>query len=229
MEWGAVELFRATREPHYLDEAKHYALLAADESWMGKEQTGHYQYYPFMNVGHFRLYDQVDRKFKRTLAGYYRQGIERCVNAGQKNPYRVGVPFIWCSNNLLTALVTQCLMYERMTGDTQFHGFAQQQRDWLLGRNPWGYTMFTEIGAVCPRDPHLMTHQITKRPVVGGLVDGPVYDRIFRSLKGVSIIEPDPLGPFQGQAVFHDDYHDYSTDEPTMDGTASAILMFALL
>ena len=62
-----------------------------------------------------------------------------------------------------------------------------------------------------------------------GLVDGPVYERIFKSLKGVSIVEPDPLASFQGQAVFHDDYHDYSTDEPTMDGTASAILMFALL
>jgi len=42
-------------------------------------------------------------------------------------------------------------------------------------------------------------------------------------------MEPDPLAAFQGQAVFHDDYHDYSTDEPTMDGTASAILMFSLL
>jgi len=26
----------------------------------------------------------------------------------RKNPYGVGVPFIWCSNNLLAALVTQC-------------------------------------------------------------------------------------------------------------------------
>jgi len=120
-------------------------------------------------------------------------------------------------------------MYERMTGDATYHEFAVKQSDWLMGRNPWGYTMFTEIGLVCPRDPHLMTRQITKRPVPGGLVDGPVYDRIFTSLKGVSIVEPDPLAPFQGQAVFHDDYHDYSTDEPTMDGTASAILMFTLL
>jgi hypothetical protein len=182
-----------------------------------------------MNVGHFRLYDLVDRNSKKVLARYYRDGIERCVAAGQKNPYRVGVPFIWCSNNLLAALGTQCLLYERMTGDVRYHDFAMKQVDWLLGRNPWGYTMFTEIGDVSPHDPHLMTRQITKRPVPGGLVDGPVYERIFKSLKGVSIVEPDPLAPFHGQAVFHDDYHDYSTDEPTMDGTASAILLFALL
>ncbi len=228
MEWGAAELFRATHEQRYLTEAKHYAELAGSESWMGKEQTGHYQYYPFMNVGHFRLYDLVDHGFKKKLAGYYREGIERCIQAGDKNPYRIGVPFIWCSNNLTTALATQCLLYERMTGDQRYHDFAARQRDWLLGRNPWGYTMFTEIGPKSPRDPHLMTMQLLKRAVRGGLVDGPVYDRIFKSLKGVAITEPDPLAAFQGQAVFHDDVQDYSSNEPTMDGTASAIMLWAL-
>jgi endoglucanase len=229
MEWGAAELFRATGEKRFLEDAKRYAKLAADEGWMGKEQTGHYQYYPFMNVGHFRLYDLVDADFKKLLASYYRAGIDRCVAVGEKNPYRVGVPFIWCSNNLLTALVTQCLLYERMTGDRQYRQFAAKQCDWLLGRNPWGTTMFTEIGSEFPTDVHLMTVQLLKRPVRGGLVDGPVYERIFKSLKGVSITQPDPFAAFQGEAVYHDDVKDYSTNEPTMDGTASAILMFALL
>jgi hypothetical protein len=228
MEWGAAELFRATGQRQYLDDARRYANLAAAESWMGREQTGHYQYYPFMNAGHFRLYDLVDRKFKQTLAGYYREGLERCVRAGDKNPYRIGVPFIWCSNNLTAALATQCLLYELMTGDARYHEFAAKQRDWLLGRNPWGYSMFTEVGSVFPRDSHLMTMQLTKRPVRGGLVDGPVYERIFNSLKGVAITEPDPLAMFQGPAVYHDDVQDYASNEPTMDGTASAILLWAL-
>jgi len=228
MEWGAAELYRATRERRYLDEAKHYARLATDESWMGKEQTGHYQFYPFMNLGHYRLCDLVDREFKKILAGYYRDGLERCVRAGEKNPYRVGVPFIWCSNNLLTALVTQGLLYERMTGDTRYCEFTAKQRDWLLGRNPWGTTMFTEIGSEFPTEVHLMTVVLLKRPVRGGLVDGPVYERIFKSLKGVSITGPDPFAAFQGEAVYHDDVKDYSSNEPTMDGTAAAVLMFAL-
>src|SRR5580765_7861917 len=181
-----------------------------------------------MNVGHFRLHGLVDRSFQRVLAGYYRAGIEKCVAAGRRNPFSAGVPFIWCSNNLMVALVTQCLLYEQMSADHQFSEFATKQRDWLLGRNPWGYTMFTGIGQVFPKDPHLMTVQLAKRSVTGGLVDGPVYERIFKSLKGVSIREPDPLAAFQGQAVYHDDVNDYSSNEPTMDGTASAILMFVL-
>ena len=231
MEWGAAELFRATSEGKYLSDAIRYARIAADESWMGKEQTKHYQYYPFMNLGHFRLYDLVDRNTRKLLAGYYRSGLEKCAGAAEKNPYRIGVPFIWCSNNLVVALATQALLYERMTGDPRYHEFAAKQSDWLLGRNPWGFSMFTGIpeNGVFPKDVHLMTNAILKRQVRGALVDGPVYRRIFLALKGVSITEPDSLAAFQDEmAVYHDDIKDYSTNEPTMDGTASAILLWVL-
>jgi endoglucanase len=227
MEWGGAELFRATGERRYVDNARRYAQLAASDTWMGRKQAKHYHFYPFMNVGHFRLHDLVDAEFQQILAGYYRDGITRCVRAGDDNPYRVGVPFIWCSNNLVVALVTQCHFYERMTRDTRFRGFAARNRDWLLGRNPWGYTMFTEIGSVFPKDVHLQTTKLTGRRVRGGLVDGPVYGRIFRSQLGVSITQPDPLASFQDErAVYHDDIKDYASNEPTMDGTASAILMW---
>lgn len=136
MEWGAAELFRATHEPRYLADGQRYAQIAADDGWMGREQTGHYQYYPFMNAGHFRLYDLVDRKGKKDLAGYYRAGLERCVQAGEKNPYRIGVPFIWCSNNLVAVLVTQCLLDERMTGDGRFCDFTARQLTGRSGATP---------------------------------------------------------------------------------------------
>lgn len=231
MEWGAAELFRATKDPRYLRDAKRYALLARDESWMGKDEAGHYQYYPFMNIGHFRLYDLVDARTKKQLANFYREQIERCLKRGETNPYRIGVPFIWCSNNLVVALATQSLLYERMTGDSRYRQFTAKQIDWLLGRNPWGVSMFTGIPAdgVYPKDVHLFTNALMKKMVRGGLVDGPVYRKVFQSLRGVSIREPDPLAAFQDErAVYHDDINDYSTNEPTMDGTASAILLWAL-
>lgn len=231
MEWGAAELFRATGEKNYLVDAVRYAWLAGDESWMGKDQTKHYQYYPFMNLGHFRLFDLVDAHTRRQLAAYYENGLERSVRAALKNPYQIGVPFIWCSNNLLVALSTQAAVYERMTGKRTYHEFAAKQSDWLLGRNPWGVSMFTGIPAdgTFPKDVHLMTNAILKRQVRGALVDGPVYRRIFLALKGVSVSEPDPLAAFQDDlAVYHDDLKDYSTNEPTMDGTASAILLWLL-
>lgn len=229
MEWGAAELFRATSQDRYLAEAKRYAQLAASQSWMGHSQTKHYQFYPYCNLGHFRLWELVEPNDRRILAGYYREGIERCMQAGQGNPYAVGVPFIWCSANLTVALATQCILYERMTGDKRYREFAAAQRDWLLGRNPWGYTLVTEAGSVFPTGVHLQTTRLTGRRVRGGLVDGPVYEHIFKSLRGVSITEPDPMAEFQdARAVYHNDFHDYATNEPTMDGAASAILLWAL-
>jgi endoglucanase len=189
MEWGAAELFRATRDARYLRDARRYALLAGSESWMGKQEAGHYQYYPFMNVGHFRLYDLVDARTKKQLAGFYREGIEQAVKQGSSNPYRIGVPFIWCSNNLTVALATQIALYERMTGDRRYREFNAKQFDWLLGRNPWGISMFTGIPANgnYPRDVHLFTNALLKRMVRGGLIDGPVYRKVFQSLRGGSI------------------------------------------
>ena len=231
MEWGAAELFRATREANYLRDAKRYASIAATESWMGKDEAGHYQYYPFMNVGHFRLYDLVDAVTKKRLASFYREQIERCLERGKMNPYGIGVPFIWCSNNLIVALTTQCLLYERMTGDKRYRQFAAKQSDWLMGKNPWGISMFTGIPSdgVYPKDVHLFTNALLKKMVRGGLVDGPVYRKVFQSLRGVFIREPDPFAAFQDdRAVYHDDINDYSTNEPTMDGTASAILLWTM-
>jgi hypothetical protein len=230
MEWGAAELFRATRVVRYLRDAKRYAALAGAESWMGKQETGHYQFYPFMNVGHFRLYYLVEPRLQKQLAWFYREGIERTVAQGRTNPYEIGVPFIWCSNNLTVALATQGALYERMTGDRRYREFTAKQFDWLLGRNPWGISMFTGIPAngTFPRDVHLFPNALLKQMVRGGLVDGPVYRKVFQSLRGVFIREPDPFAAFQDErAVYHDDINDYSTNEPTMDGTASAILMWA--
>lgn len=232
MEWGAAELFRATGDAHYRDDAIRYAKLATIEGWFDQEKIGHYQYYPFMNVGHFRLYDLVDQDMQKELAGYYRRQIDACVKRAKANPYRVGAPFVWCSNNFAVALATECVFYERMTGDKQYRSLAANERDWLLGRNPWGFSMFTEIpvSGTFPRDVHLFGTAVLKKPVRGGLVDGPVARSIFGSLKGVSIREPDPLAAFQDErAVYHDDIDDYSTNEPTMDGTASAILMWAVM
>jgi endoglucanase len=232
MEWGAAELFRATRDQRYLRDAKRYAVLAGSESWMGKTEAGHYQYYPFMNIGHFRLYDLVDTRTKKQLAEFYREGNERAAKQRVTNPYGIGVPFIWCSNNLVVALATQGLVYQRMTGDGRYGQSVAKQIDWLLGRNPWGVSMFTGIpkNGSYPRDVHLFPNVLMKRMVTGGLVDGPVYRKVFQSLRGVSIKEPDPFAMFQDErAVYHDDVNDYSTNEPTMDGTAAAILLFALL
>ena len=230
MEWGAAELYTNTKDETYLEDGKRYAKLAGTVSWMDKEDAEHYRYYPFVNVGHYALYQHADEETKKELAQYYREGIEQTVARGRKNAFSIGVPFIWCSNNLSVALITQIILYEEMTGDLQFHDFMLAQRDWLLGRNPWGTSMFMNIPRTgeYPEDVHTSVWYLTREEVPGGLVDGPVYASVYNSLTGLHLAEPDEFEEFQTEhVVYHDDFGDYSTNEPTMDGTAGAIFMMA--
>ena len=231
MEWGAAELYKATGEKKYLEDAIDYAKKAnTSTSWMDLEFAEHYRYYPFVNVGHFSLFDIADDEIKKTLASYYRTGIEQCLERSLSNPYLVGVPFIWCSNNLVSALITQIILYERMTGDTQFHPLLDVQRDWLFGTNSWGTSMFTGIprDGEYPLDVHTSVWMMTHIESPGGLVDGPLLKSTHDKQLGIVYAEEDEFGHVQnGVVLYHDDNGDYATNEPTMDGTADAILMMA--
>ena len=232
MEWGAAELYRATGDEKYLDYARDFAIRAGAVSWMPLDTAEHYKYYPFVNIGHYALYDLVDNDFKKLLSDYYRMGIEATVKRAGKNVYNVGVPFIWCSNNLLTSLITQIILYEEMTSDFTYHDFMTDQVNWLFGVNPWGTSMFTGIpdGGEYPLDVHTSIWALTGKKVTGGLVDGPVYSTIFNSLKGIALSDEDEFTDFQNDyVVYHDDISDYSTNEPTMDGTAGSMIMMSYL
>jgi len=238
MEYAAAELYKATKNRSYLVDAIRYSRIAATTSWMefqdstmGEKMSRHYQMYPFTNVGHFALYPLVDRKTKADLAGYYRSGIERITARAKTNPYGVGVPFLWCSNYLVVAFITQVHLYELMTGDKRFQKAAIDHRDWLFGRNPWGTSMFEGLpgGGEFPEDTHLPTVQLLRKQVRGGLVDGPIAAQTYNGLIGLTLTKPDEFAMFQPRdVVYHDDVGDYSTNEPTMDGTADAILVMAL-
>jgi hypothetical protein len=231
MEWGAAELYKQTREAVYLEEAKAYARMIGTTSWMGADTARHYEYYPFMNMGHYALYPNVDPGFQDTLAGYYREGIDKVWARGEDNPYHFGVPFIWCSNNLVSAFINHLILYERMTGDARYHTFMLENRDWLLGRNPWGVSAFVGIpveGGNTPLYPHSPPADITGKPITGGINDGPVYTSIFSQLQGLRLTREDKYAPFQSElAVYHDDLGDYSTNEPTLDGTAEALVFMS--
>jgi len=229
MEWGAAELYKMTGEERYLEEAKSYAERINTVSWMGKDTARHYEYYPFMNLGHYALYPLVGEAFQDTLAGYYRKGLEAVRRRAAQNPYRIGYPFIWCSNNLASALITQALLYERMTGDATYRPMALEVRDWLLGRNPWGVSQFIGIPAdgVTSQDPHDSIAYLTGREVTGGLLDGPLYTETHRR-HNIGLFEADEYAEFQSDlVVFHDDLGDYSTNEPTLDGTAETLFWLA--
>jgi endoglucanase len=206
--------------------------------WLGKDTAKHYQWYPFINIGHYETAKLMKKGFSKpdskvnykTVIGYYKQGIQRVWNKAKSNAFYRGVPFIWCSNNLTTSFAIQCYWYKQLTGDKTFSELEQANFDWLFGCNPWGTSMVYGLPSWgdTPVDPHSAFTHLKNYPIDGGLVDGPVYGSIYKSLIGITLYQPDEYATFQSDlAVYHDDYGDYSTNEPTMDGTASLIYLLA--
>lgn len=215
-----------------LNEAMSYARQEPLTPWLGNDTAKHYQWYPFINLGHYELAKRLKGKQKDSITGYYKQGIEAVWNKAKQNAFYRAVPFIWCSNNLTAAFATQCIWYKQLTGDKQFEELEQANLDWLLGCNPWGTSMIYGLPANSdtPTDPHSSFTHIGKYPIDGGLVDGPVYTSIYRGLIGITLYAEDEYALFQSDlAVYHDDYGDYSTNEPTMDGTASLLYLLSTM
>ena len=220
MELAGVEMYRLTGDRKFLLEAVEYGRQEPVTPWMGADSARHYQWYPFMNMGHAHLAAQGREEFVRNL----RSGIARVWDRAQGSPFLFGVPGTWCSNNLTAALLSQCILYRQITGDRTYEEMEGALRDWLLGCNPWGVSMIVELpkGGVYPTQPHSFIINYKLGNTTGGLVDGPVYDTIFGSLLGVNTEGGINYERFQpGRLVYHDSTHDYSTNEPTMDGTAS--------
>lgn len=213
-----------------LDSAYSYAKQEPITPWLGKDTAHHYQWYPFINIGHYELTKQLKDKRRDTIINFYKEGIQRVWNKAKQNAFYRGVPFIWCSNNLTVSFAIQCYWYQQLTNDKQFAELEQANFDWLFGCNPWGTSMVYGLPSWgdTPVDPHSAFTHLKNYPIDGGLVDGPVYTSIFKNLIGLTLYDADEYAPFQSElAVYHDDYGDYSTNEPTMDGTASLIYLLA--
>ncbi len=220
----------ATGKKANLTTALSYAQQESITPWITKDTANHYQYYPFVNVGHYELAKQTTGSAKTQLINYYKQGIIQVWNRAKNNAFYRGVPFIWCSNNLTVAFTQQCLWYKELSGDTTFSELEQANFDWLFGCNPWGTSMVFGLPnwADTPQDPHSAFTHLKNFSIDGGLVDGPVYSSIYKNLIGIQLANDDEYANFQSDlVVYHDDYGDYSTNEPTMDGTASLIYLLA--
>ncbi len=217
---------------YYLNEAIKFIELEPVVPWIGKDTARHYQWYPFVNLAHYFVAIKSDSITRKRIVDYYQKGLELIKEKAENNPFKIGIPFIWCSNNLIASLLTQFRLYHLLSGDEKFLELEAAHRDWLFGCNPWGTSMivgFPEWGDY-PEDPHSAFSAVYNYKINGGLIDGPVYSSIFNNLIGIRLHEPDEYEEFQTDyIVYHDDYGDYSTNEPTLDGTVSLLMYLSFL
>jgi endoglucanase len=232
MEWAAANLYKISGKKQFLKDARRYARIIGSWSWMERDTASHYEMYPFVNMGHYALWQVGTARDKKEVIAYYKQNLQNIQQRAGENPYGVGHLFIWCSNNLAAAVATQAMLYEEMTGSKKYRPLLQNHVDWLLGLNPWNSSMITEIPerADTPLDVHMPFWRLQKKPIKGSLVDGPLWSTIHENMLGITLSEADEYAHLQPPHIkYMDDWADYSTNEPTLDGSAELLLILTWL
>ena len=228
LELAAAQLFQLTGKEKFQKEARFWGKQEPVSPWIKNDTAGHYESYPFVNLGHHFLIQNKNDDF----ANFYNEGLKLLHERGKNDPFLNGLPFLWCSNNLVAAAITQAKLYRQETGDAEFEEMEAALRDWLFGCNPWGTAMICGLPGVedSPVYPHSSYTVLLGGTTPGGLVDGPIDAQRQKNQIGIVLQNPDEYAAFNnGIAVYHDDIGDYSTNEPTMDGTASLSFYLASL
>ncbi|MCR4853572.1 MAG: glycoside hydrolase family 9 protein [Prevotella sp.] len=168
--WAATELYIQTQDPYFLDIATKTAPQRFSlPTWGGLASLGTYEWMASSLGDKLNLTPQLmayaDSIVKTTATSCY-----QTPNGNSPRDFGWGC----LAENFCASGVTLLYAY-RHTGDAKYLTAAQQNVDYLLGRNPTGFCYVTGYGSKSPMHPHhrLSASDGIEAPVPGLLVGGP--------------------------------------------------------
>jgi endoglucanase len=212
---GAIELYMSTGKQKYLEDAKTYADSAGSDFW--------WSWGDINSLAHYRI-----SKYDFRFSEYLKKNLEEFNRKKNNNLFGKGTELSWGTNNTLLGISLQNILWKRLTHNSRFDSVSVYQRDYILGRNPWGISFISNVGKVCTKNFH---HQIgkIKGQLPGGFSAGPATKKFLENYK-IIYSENDKYSRFQTDADYYrDDTNDYLTNEPTITGNATAIFVFGSL
>ena len=247
MALGTTELARAalvlgdTRATSWIGQAAHWAKLAIADG--NRQPLNLYDVEPLADTELAGLFQEASNPTgevdQATLAGDLKARLQAGVTAADNSPIGAAAPLTtsdFTSKTFGWSAVAS--LYQRMSGDDSFAAFGTEQRNVALGTNGWGLSLVVGVGATFP---HCIHHQIanlagnlngTGHIAVGAVVNGPNATAAFASLTpssdaskctGVNVSRFD-----RSTSRFLDQPYAYSSTEPAIDYTATALLSLTL-
>lgn len=228
MEWGAVEIYRATGIPYYLKQATKYAHQAG----AAKAETSIYNTHA---LAHATLYLYAADEDKARLLEYLRADAD-LVRSRAENPYGLATPYIWGTAEAAAGAALTLLLFAEVANEPAYREIARRQRDFILGCNPFGVSYVIGAGTRYPQFPHHQIANITGVELSGAVVGGPTARDIFHKEK-INLKEPGmdrmevgpatPEDPEEAIAVYHDAVQDYVCNEPANDYSAKFLTLLS--
>ena len=209
---AAVELFNCTSNQKYLDEAIHYGTKAGSDYWWSAGDIN-------------SLADYKIAKHKPDFAKYIYQNLKHFKNISDNSFLREGLAYSWGTTNALLGVSLQSIIYKKLTSSTRFDSLAIFQRDYILGRNPWGVSFIYNVGSNFSKHLHSQVAFFNNGYLPGALTAGPAPTQILDIYKIKRINKE--YDKFNTDSIkYYDDRFDYITNEPTIIGNATALFVF---
>lgn len=186
MEWGATELYLATRDSDtrssglpYSDSARY---LRAAAHWAKAYITGPndaadtLNLYDLSGLAHFELVRALDLAqrsedistleiSRRALLADLKKELDAAVEQSENDPFQFG--FVWNVSDTAThgaGLAVEAKEYATLTGSSAYDGYSRRWMANILGANAWGSSFIVGDGSVFP---DCMQHQVAN--LVGSL------------------------------------------------------------
>ncbi|MCG5219312.1 glycoside hydrolase family 9 protein [Streptosporangium soli] len=154
------------------------------------------------------------------------------------DPFRAGARYdTFDSVPHAFGLAATARLYRSVTRDRAYDVFGTQQRNWALGANPWGVSFVAGAGENSIGCPHHQIANITGKPAIGAVVNGPNSASLFEGGLGGHFEEMPPCPPdgvdryaeFTGHGSrFVDDVRSWQASEPADDFAAIALYALTL-
>lgn len=174
--WAAVELAVTTRRDSFYTAVPVLAAGPATvPTWNSVRTLAYYTLVRSPDSLAPAATDELEQVRARLIAA-----SDSLAAGAEDHPYRVPMganprDFVWGSSGVAANQGMLLLYGHRLTGDPRYLQRALDNLDYLLGRNPTGYSFLTGFGDRSPVHPHHRPSQAdgVEDPVPGWLVGGP--------------------------------------------------------
>lgn len=169
--WAAAELFITTKEKHYLTTASESLGYPSTPSWGNTTGLG---YVSLLQQQQTSLPVELRNQIVQRFIDY----ADVLVAQDAQSPYRIAMrenDFVWGSNGVAMNHAMILAVAYQQTQDKKYLTASFNMLDYVLGRNPTGYSYVTGFGS---RSPLFIHHRQSRadnvaEPVPGFLVGGP--------------------------------------------------------
>lgn len=203
--WATAQLFKATGDSKYLNDFETMAssMVSSGLDWA---TVGEYGNFAYLSANSELKNPEIVEKISK----YVINSANSLVSTSQNDGYGVSVSkFNWGSNMTIANNGMDLYFANSISENSEYASIANEQLNYLLGKNALGTSFVTGYGTVSPEHPHHRPSMKSEHAVYGMLVGG-VNQNLEDNFAEALLMDEPPA------KCYVDNAESYSTNEVTI-------------